>query len=140
MEPYVARAFLNKLLNDSERKDLQKQEEQGRYFLGFEICQKFHLKPEPLSEHEVDEMTRIYRVWQKKWECEYDRLRAAHPDVDGKPSFNVTGDDWLSDLRSWEYFARMNYVAPLPSLTGRVVSVLTWVGIGSLLARTLSQA
>lgn len=80
-------------------------------------------------------MTSLYRIWQMKWEAEYDRLRAIHPDVDGKPSFDVTGEECLSDLRSWEWYAEKNYVPQMPGARASLVSVLTLVSV-SLLART----
>lgn len=70
-----------------------------------------------------------------KWEKEYDRLRAIHPDIDGKPSFNVTGDEWLSDLRSWEWYAEKNYVPQMP-MAGKMLALAVVVGVSSLLART----
>lgn len=81
-------------------------------------------------------MTSLYKIWQMKWETEYDRLRTVHPDINGKPSFNVTGEERLSDLRSWEWYAEKNYVPQMPMAGASLVSVLTLVSIG-FLARTV---
>jgi len=136
MEPYVARAFLNKLLNESEKEDLRRQEDKsGTYLQGFQICQKYHLKPEPLRDEEMARMTALYRVWQTKWEMEFDRLRALHPGDEA--SFNVTGDELLSDLRSWEWYAEKNYVEPMMPAGTKMGLVLTFV-VGGLLGQALS--
>ena len=100
--------------------------------LSFEICQKYRLKPEPLTENETHGMEMLYRQWQMKWNDEYDKLRVKYPG--DKMEFDVTGEDWLSDLRSWEYYANLNYQPSMPAV-GVALSVLTLVSV-SLLART----
>ncbi len=55
-------------------------------------------------------MTSLHKIWLMKWNDEFDRLRIKYPG--DKSEFNVTGDELLSDLRSWEWFADHNYVMP----------------------------
>ncbi len=85
MEPYVARAFLNKLLNEKQRSDLKEYEKTlppMRYLVGSELCRRYHLKPEPLPEAEIEEMTHVFHVWEKRWESLYEE---AEKESGGKP-------------------------------------------------------
>jgi len=55
-------------------------------------------------------MKSLYRIWEMKWADEFDKLHEKYPG--DKAEFNVTGDELLSDLRSWEWYADHNYVMP----------------------------
>lgn len=114
MEPYVARAFLNKLLSESERKDLRRLEESqqtGRYLQGFEICRRYNLKPDPLTDHDIAKMDTLLWKWKQAWFVKFDTLREVH----GDEPFNVNGDHLLGDLWDWEKFAEENFEDSLPS-------------------------
>ena len=117
LEPYVARALMNRLLTEDERSDLRKYEawlqnqvdiygksQKGRYVTSFEICQRFHLKPEPVAEADIESMNKLYWKYQQIWGKKYDELfeQATEP-------FNVTGNELIEDLWAWEKFAEENY-------------------------------
>lgn len=120
MEPYVARAFLNRLLSDDERRRLREAEGRlqlepkmrARYLQGFEICRLFHLKPDPLPEADTERMSRLLWIWNRQWEQKYHALEKIHSEP-----FNVNGEHLLGDLWDWERFAEENYVDELPDLS-----------------------
>ena len=116
MEPYVARALINRLLSDSERLDLAAYEAslqtqprmQGRYLTGSELCQRYHLQPHPVDEADTNLMDRLLWIWREK----QDALYAEGEAKNGTEPFNIHGDDLLANLRDWEKFAEENYEPP----------------------------
>jgi hypothetical protein len=129
MEPYVARAFLNKLLSEGERADLRKFEEQmqGRYLQGFEICRRYNLKLDPLPEADIQRMDLLLWKWKRAWEVKFDSL--------GDEPFNVNGDHVLGDLWDWERFAEDNYVDVLPdyrSMASLAIIVMSMIWTGGI--------
>lgn len=114
----MARAFLNKLLNESERWDLKEFEKTlppGRFLTGFEICRRYKLQPKLLPEKDLAQMELLYWKWNKAWEAKYDSMRAKTNEP-----FNVND----GDLRDWEVFADQNYVEELPDYSGTSMTCL----------------
>src|ERR1017187_8322863 len=79
METFVARALINRLLNESEIKRLKEFEEdlqtkldsagrhqRGRYLAGFEVCRLFNLKPNPVLDADSQRMHSLYWIWRQK--------------------------------------------------------------------------
>ena len=124
MDPYVARALISRLLNDSERLDLAKYEAwlqtqphmQGRYLVGSELCQRYHLKPEPVSAADTDRMANLLWIWQQKQDAIYTEMESKS---NGEP-FDIHAGDNLANLRDWEKYADENYHAPLPQYPSMV--------------------
>lgn len=123
MEPFVARALMNRLLSEDERKSLkaiddklqESQTTRGKYLQGFEICQKFRLKPNPIPDDDIDRMSKLHWIWTQEWVKKYDELRESSTE-----SFNVNSDHWLGDLRDWEVYAEQNYQPVLPQYPSMV--------------------
>ena len=115
MEPFVARAFLNKLLSEDERKSLRdyevwlqnKPNMQNRYLTGSEICRRFHLKPDPLTEDDVDRMELLVWKWKERYSTRYDEAAKVSGD---KPPEIFT--DWFDEFDNWIQFAEENYERP----------------------------
>jgi hypothetical protein len=106
MKNYVARAFLNKLLNDAERKDLRNYERgRERYLVGFEICRRYSLKPEPLVESQMMAMDALYYKYT-------DMLEKAHNEQHANPEAKTAEEVpecpcpvGLDALYAWEDYA-----------------------------------
>lgn len=109
MEPFVARAFLSKLLSEGEKKDLKAHEIwlRDRYLTGSEICRRYNLKPEPLPESDISRMDTLLWQWRRTQAGLFDQLRQA--DGDEAIAFDVNGEQWLADLWAWETYAEANY-------------------------------
>lgn len=108
MRPYVARAFLNKLLNEDERKDLKAFEKtlpEGHYLTSSELCRRYRLKPDPLPEEDTDRMELLLWKWNKRWEARYDAAN------DGKAP-PVIYENHEAELADWLAFAEENYEKP----------------------------
>lgn len=119
MEPFVSRAFLNKLLNDAEKKDLvafEKSLPQGRYLQGFEVCRRYNLKPKPIPDSDIQRMNTLLWKWEQAWEVKYEKLR----ELASEGTFDVNDDHLLGDLWDWEKFAEENYQETLPQYPSMV--------------------
>lgn len=104
MHPMVARAFLNKLLNDFERAELRKNERnlpQGRYWQGFEICRAYNLRPESLPDQETEKMEELWKQYattQLRTGLEFEQ---SHPEVTPKTK--------AEEVHDWEDWASVHY-------------------------------
>ena len=99
--------------------------QQGRYLQGSELCQRYHLKPEPVPEADIERMQRLLWVWEQKYEADYAELEKKS----NGQTFNIhDGDNLLGNLRHWEKFAEENYVQPstFDKLSAGVSLVLAW--------------
>lgn len=86
------------------------------------MCQKFRLKPEPVSEADIDRMHKLHWIWQQEWEKKYDEH--------GADTMNVNDDHWLGDLWDWETYAEREFQDVLPqypSLTCLAVAVVPFM-------------
>lgn len=117
METMSARAFLHKLLSESERKELfqiEKNFPPGRYWQGFEICRHFHLKPEPLDEAEVQQMDALWRDYRKTILWKKQALENLKHDKECQPHCKCTTD--LEEIYEWQTWALMHFAGSVPVL------------------------
>lgn len=102
MEPLVARAFLNRLLNAAEKKDLRDYEKKlplGRFLTGSEICQRFNLKGDPLPQADTDKMDILLWKWRHRDEAKFFAL----------PTGANLYKDNFAYMDNWLEFADANY-------------------------------
>lgn len=113
MHPMVARAFLNGLLTSEQRLRLRQYEntlEPGRYLQGFEICNLFKLKPNPVDEKETDRIQSLYFEYRKRIEWKQSQLNDIHHEevCNKKPRRNIGKYGWCycpttqQDVHAWE--------------------------------------
>lgn len=118
MHPMVARAFLRMQLLPEQIERLRNYEKQNlplnRYLQGFEICQKFGLKPKPLEETATDDMEKLWMAFERNFlwpqQKREDRLHpeicsmstCKHPPVHGVRTK-------LDEIYQWEDFAAVNF-------------------------------
>lgn len=111
MKNWVARAFLNKLLSEDERRDLRKFEREElplrpvpydrQFLVGFEILRRYDLHPKSLMESQIMLMDKLFFKYQTDLENRH--LREHGDDVSKCDC--LTG---LEALYAWEdYAARM---------------------------------
>lgn len=105
---------MNKLLNDAERKDLRNYERTIRndasnprsYLVGFEICRRYGLKPEPLQESQMMAMDKLYYKYQDMIEKAHnDNHAVAESGVDGVDVPDCPCPTDLEALYAWEDYA-----------------------------------
>lgn len=84
MHPMVARAFIYKLLSDKQKESLkgfERRLEKGRYLQGFEICQMFRLKPDPVPEEETDRMQNLWMSYERETIWKGEQFEQEHSEV-----------------------------------------------------------
>lgn len=104
MHPMAARAFLNKLLNVTERMELRRTERNlppGRYLQGSEICRIFNLKPDSLPEEETDKMEALWGHYGRTDLRLALQFEDEHPEVIPKTK--------AEEVHAWEDFALTHY-------------------------------
>lgn len=99
---------MNRLLSGPERLDLRNYERtlpEGRYLVGFEICRRYNLKPEPLVESQMLAMDKLYYKY-------IDMVEKAHNDNHAVVEFESVDDipdcpcpTYLDALYAWEDYA-----------------------------------
>jgi len=122
MSTFVARALINRLLSDNERKSLKKVEkdlqtqldsaghhQRGRFLAGFEVCRLFHLKPDPVPETESDRMQSLLWIWKKKKDAEFDADREHYEGLANE----------YERLLDWLDYAEQEYAPPMPQYGSR---------------------
>lgn len=128
MQPWTARAFLMRMLNQDQKDQLRKHEStlpRGRYLQGFEICKAFKLKPNTLNEDAVASMERLLTGFIKNKEYKHLNKHRISDDISEVVECDCKTDN--EALYEWEEFADRMFE---DSLDWNGKAILVWLSIG----------
>ncbi len=121
MHPWVARAFIRRMLSDEQVNKVRdfelRETSSGRLLTGFEVIQMCGLKTKPVPDYEMVAMTNLHKTWEQKilWkqhqieDKKHDTICVETPI--GKWCKCATP---ASEMHQWENYANNNYVKPKP--------------------------
>lgn len=120
LEPMIARAFIYRLLNESERAVLRDYEARlppRRYLQACEVCRMFRLQVNPKTEQEIEAMNKVAAefsaiLWKQRI-LEYKVENPKMTDMDV-----VDGKIEAADIWPWQEFSAIRYQAPDGAGTG----------------------
>lgn len=116
MEAPIVRAFLLRSLNSVQISNLRAYENslpRGKYLTGLEICQKFQLRPKPVSEDQQEQMKLVWQQFEKiLWkdrqiEEKHHEVTCAEPIAEKASWCNCRS--YQEELHRWEDYALEHY-------------------------------